>query len=382
LSAHIEKVILSRDGDIGGLASLIRAGPLLFTTARDGHRNPGTTAVVPDLAGEAEAQCEIAYGGIAQLLRRAGCGPEAVVRLDHVTSSQDWLPRRQTVRQKYFGRPAPLASTGVAARMDGINMLSACAIAVTDPSEKEVLVPGPKYGMHNISSLVRGGPFLFVSGIRGTVDPRNGRAQPEETPEAFAAQTQTAYAIIAAILGEAGVDANRILRIDSYVRDVGRASDEDAACAAVVPGLRCAKTLVGLPLGARGEVEITALALAPGRETAVARTVLDDGHTVAVAAAGYVFVGDCRAGRPAPGDREGQLRAALDALESALRSAGSALSRTVRLDLYLRDIHFAPAARDLLRRRFGDSPPVLFVVGAELEDLLEVKLAAIALQGG
>lgn len=380
--AGISKSILAMEDAVEGLAGVVRAGPLLFTAGCDGHRDLDTRAIIPALAGNAEDQCENAYGGIERLLRRGGCGPDAIVRLDHVTSSQDWLPRRQAIRQKHFGRPAPLASTGVAARMEGINMLSACAIAVADPTDKEVLVSGPKYGMQNISSLVRGGPFLFVSGIRGTTDPRSGRALPEETAESFAAQTRTAFEIITAILGEAHAGADRILRLDCHIRDINRAGEEAALRTSAFPELQCASTVVGLPLGARGEVEVTALALAPGHGAPLVHAAGDSASPSVIGAAGFLFVGECRASRPAPTDRSGQLEAALNALETALRRARSDLSHTVRLDLYLRDIHFARAARAQLLRRFRGSPPVVFVTGADLEDLLEVKLGAIALQGG
>jgi len=382
MTAGLPKEILVPHGGAGGLPGLVRAGPLLFTTGCDGHLDPVSDAIDPELAGKVEEQCENAYGGVGRLLARAGAGAGSIVRLDHVTSSQDWLPRRQTIRQKHFGRPAPLASTGVAARMQGINMLTATAIAVANPADKEVLVSGPRYGMHNISSLVRGGPFLFVSGIRGTIDPRNGRALPEETPESFAAQARLAYEIIAAILAEVGAGPDRILRLDGYIRDIQCAAEEIAIRAAVLEDARSAGTVVALPLGARGEVEITALALAPGHGARVVHAVADGVRPGVVGAAGFLFVGECRATPALPADRAGQLEGALSALDDALRGAGSNLSRVVRLDLYLRDVHFAAAARAGLKRRFGDNPPVVFVAGADLEDLLEVKLAAIALAGG
>lgn len=381
MTSGLPKVVLALAGGTGGLPALVRAGPLLFTGGCDGHRDPASGAIVPALAGQVEEQCEIAYGGLERLLSQAGAGPGSIVRLDHVTSSQDWLPRRQTIRQKHFGRPAPLASTGVAARMQGINMLTAAAVSVMDPADKAVLVPGPRYGMHNISALVRGGPFLFVSGIRGTVDPRDGRALPEETPASFAAQVRLAYEIIVAILAEAGAGADRILRLDCYVRDIQRAAEERAIRSDVLSGEGAAGTVVALPLGARGEVEVTALALAPGQGDRVVHAVADAARPGVVGAAGFLFVGDCRATPAAAADRAGQLDGALRALDDALRRAGSNLSRVVRLDLYLRDVNFAAHARDRLRQRFGERAPALFLAGADLDDLLEVKLAAIALSG-
>ena len=383
---EMTKTILVRDDPAKGLAGLIQAGPLLFTAGCDGHRDLATREIVPELAAEAERQCENAYGKIGELLRRANAGYANVVRLDHVTSSQDWLPRRQTIRGKLFGRPAPLASTGVAAKMHGINMLTAFAIAVAAPSDKEVLIPGARYGMTNISSAVRGGPFLFIAGIRGTVDPRTGATLPEETPDSFGKQVRKCYEIINAILTEAGAGPSAILRIDAYIRDITR-RDEDARIRREVLGeAPCASTTVGLPLGARGEVEITTLALAPGESKRLA-VAAKHGLPDVVAGGGFFFVGECRGNLVVAtgevdtqlgADRAGQLERALDVLGERLRQAGSSLARVVRLEVYLRDINFAPEAHAILGRRFGSDPPVVSVMGAELDDLVEAKLNAIA----
>jgi len=384
---EVAKKILVRDDPVEGLAGLIKAGPFLFTAGCDGHRDLATGKIVPELAGDVERQCENAYGKIDELLGHADAGYSGVIRLDHVTSSQDWLPRRQVIRGNHFGRPAPLASTGVAAKMHGINMLTAFAIAVAAPSEKQVLVPGATYGMKHISSAVRGGPFLFISGIRGNVDPRTQASLPEETPESFGEQLRTCYEIIDSILREAGADADAILRLDCYIRDIRR-RDEDARIRRQILGnVACASTVVGLPLGARGEVEITTLALAPGnskRAAAAAQAGLPD----VVAGGGFLFVGECSGNLTLPtgevdrsliADRAGQLERALAVLDHRLRQAGSSLARVVRLELYLRDINFAPEANAILRRRFGNDPPVVSLMGAELDDLVEAKLNAIAI---
>jgi 2-iminobutanoate/2-iminopropanoate deaminase len=385
--AETTKTILARDDRAHGLATLIKAGPLLFTGGFDGHRDAATGRIVPALAGEAERQCENAYTAIAEHLARAGASCADVVRLDHVTSSQDWLPRRQTIRGRMFGQPAPLASTGVAAKMAGINMLTAFAIAVADPADKNVLVTGAPFRMSNISSAVCGGPLLFVSGIRGTLDPRSGAARAEESDESFGEQLRTCYEIIGAILREAGSGVEAIVRIDSYVRDIARRSEDAALRAQVLGDVACASTVVGLPLGARGEVEITTLALTPGiRKQVIAAH--RDGLPDVVSGGGFIFVGECRGNvsastgevdRSLVAQRAGQVERALFVLEEQLRRAGSDLAHVVRLELYLRDIHFAPQAQAILARRFGDAPPVTAVVGAELDDLVEAKLNAIAI---
>ncbi|MGE3923652.1 MAG: hypothetical protein AB7G13_12030 [Lautropia sp.] len=353
-----------------GLATLVRAGPFLFTAGCDGHRDRDTGKVRPELAGAAEAQCENAYGRIQDLLAAAGVGMEAVVRLDHVTSSQDWLARRQTVRQKYFGRPAPLASTGIAARMAGINMLTASAIAMADPRDKAVLVSGPKYGMNNISSAVRGGPLLFLSGLRGHVDPRTGKTVEEETPNAFEAQTRLCHGLLQAILDEADIDVSRVLRIDNYIRE-RRCADKAAALVdECLGGAARAVTTIALPLGARGEVELTALAaFGTGQIRRVAPGV--------VSACGFHFIGQTFAPDTGRGDAESELLGALTVLERRLAQAGSTLESLVRLEIYLDDIYFAIPALDILSSRLQPNPPAVCVMGADL-GCAQAMLVAIA----
>jgi enamine deaminase RidA (YjgF/YER057c/UK114 family) len=371
------------DGPIDGFAGVVQAGPLLFTSGCDGHRDRATGRIVPDLAADAERQCENAYGRLDDLLRRAGASMDRIVRLDHFTSSQDWLPRRQGVRQRIFGKPAPLASTGVAAKMSGLNMITASAIAVLDAADKEVLVPGPRYAMENIASAVRGGPFVFVSGIRGTVDPRTRNRVVEETPEAFGLQTRLCYEVIAAILAECHCAADTLLRLDVFMRDGSRSDEDEAIRRAVLRDTMCAATRVALPLSARGEVEITALAAAPG----IAKQTLaaTEGEPVATCADGFVFVGECR-GSTAQDERhvapdrriERQLAHAVDVMQATLRRAATSLANLVRIEVYLRDIYKADAIARQLAELLSESPPTLVIAGAELEDGVDVKLNGIA----
>lgn len=373
----MDKQILAWHSDTHGLPALVAAGPLLFTGGCDGHRGGPAGAILPQLAGEPELQSEIAYRAIEKLLRQADCALSSVVRLDHLTSSQDWLPRRQSVRQRFFGRPAPLASTGIAAKMNGINMLTASAIAVRDLQAKQVLIPGAKYGMENLASAVRGGPFVFLSGIRGTRDPRNATALPEETADSFPTQTRLCYDLIGEILASLGASPASVLRLDCYLRDINRASEEAAIRRDWLGGAECVSTVVGLPLGARGEVEITALALDPAHSKRIHRPKLP-GTVPVIEAGGFLFA---HATPASATGKEAQLQSALSVLEASLEAAGSSLSRTVRLDVYLKDIYFAELACRLLRRRFGESPPAVCTTGAELAGSVEVALGAIAVCG-
>ena len=51
----------------------------------------------------------------------------------------------------------------------------------------------------------------------------------------------------------------------------------------------------------------------------------------------------------------------------------------MRLELCLRDIYFANAAEAMLRETFGEDCPAVAMIGADLENPVEVKLNAIAI---
>jgi len=380
----MHKEVIVPAGPVAGFPGVVRAGPLLFVSGCDGHRDPATGRIDPELYAQAERQCENAYGRIGRLLRAAGASLDDVVRLDHFTSSQEWLARRQSVRGRLFGKPAPLASTGIAAKMEGLNMVTAAAIAIAPPATKRVRVDGTRYGMANISSAVEGGPFLFLSGIRGTFDPRNGSRIAEEGDTSFAEQTRVCYEVITSILGECGATARNVLRLECYHRDRHRTRQDERIRREVLGDVACPAVQVALPLSARGEVEITALAALPHFEVETVEPT-PEGPGVA-RAGGFVLVGECRGiGRDLSpeclrlvADPVAQTERALDILEASLARCGSTLADLVRVEVYVRDIYDATAVLAGVRERLGDKGPSIVVIGAELGDALEVKISAIA----
>ena len=380
------KEVLVRDDPVAGFAGVVRAGPLLFTSGCDGHRDPATGAVDPALAGQGGRQTDISYGHVARLLERAGAAPSAVARIDHFTSSQDWIAERQVRRARVFGRPSPHGSTGVAAKMSGINMLTTAVVAVAADAEHDVVVAGADYGIGHISALVRAGPLLFLSGIRGTADPRNRTAVPEETAGSFAAQTRICYELVADILERGGSASEAIVRLDRYVRDRNRAAEEAAIGAELLGPLDAVSTSIPLPMGMHGEVEITALALADGAGKEVCARDRDGRPTV-VRGGGFVFIGGCdgaadgATGEPVAalaGDIPGQVDNALAVLEARLGAGATDLAGAVRVECYLRDIYAEEVFRRRAREAFGAAPPALIVAGAELGGIDEVRLNAIA----
>jgi len=380
------KKILVHDDPIVGFAGVVQAGALLFTSGCDGHRDPRTGAIDPSLAGQATCQTDNSYGYIELLLERAGVTPAAVARIDHFTSSQDWIAERQVKRAEYFGKPSPHGSTGVAARMAGLNMVTTAVVAAAPEAEHEVVVTGADYGIAHISSLVRAGPLLFLSGIRGTLDPRTGTAIEEETINSFAVQTRVCYEVIAAILDQGNKSSDAIVRFDRYVRDRNRAYEEAAIGDGVLGRVDAVSTSIPLPMGMHGEVEVTALALADTSDKQVcARSA--DGQPTVIRGGGFVFVGSCDGandgdtGDPAiglAGDIPGQIDNALAILSQRLGAGGSNLASVVRLECYLRDIYAGEILLERAAALFGEEPPAVIVAGADLGGIDEVRLNAIA----
>jgi enamine deaminase RidA (YjgF/YER057c/UK114 family) len=381
----MQKEILVRDDPIPGFAGLVRAGPLLFTAGCDGYRDIVDNRIDPQLSGNAAAQSIHSYRKIERLLANAGAKPSSVARIDHFTSSQDWLEIRSVIRAQVFGRPAPHASTGVAAKMAGINMLTTAAIAAADASDHLVILGGDVFGTPRIATAVKVGPLIFLSGVRGIVDPRDGSRIDEETPAAFPAQVGLCYEMIGEALQRCGLSGERVVRVDTYARDRNRLPEERALRAKIAPSMAAVSSMMALPLGMRGEVEITVIAAANGHPT---KTLTGPrGEVQAVSAGGFVFIGACAGAEESPtgvaqsdlaGQTGGQIDAAIAALDARLTAMGSDLSRLVRLEVYLRDIYAERLFLEKAAPLLSAYPPVLLIAGAELEGINEVQLCAIA----
>jgi len=241
----IERDLAGRDSR--GFPLVVRAGGLLFSRACDG------------VAGAVGAQCDRAYGELQRILAAAGVGLEQVVRLDHFTESQGWLAERQKVRAAFFGRPAGLASTGVASRLRPPNCLRVAAVALAAGVRKEVLVDGASFGMPAIASLVAGGGYLFLSGILND----GSHSGPSDASQSeMVRQTQGCFATIDALLLRAGVSRRNVVRYDIYVSEAeaaaGSLGETAASPVAAVHG-------AFLPFGGRDCLEVTTMArILPG----------------------------------------------------------------------------------------------------------------------
>ena len=106
----------------------------------------------------------------------------------------------------------------------------------------------------------------------------------------------------------------------------------------------------------------------------------------AVVAGGLVFVSAVSGigpdGKPAGSDITSQTRAALDRLREVLAAAGSSLSQTLSVQVYLERAGDFDAMNAVYRQAFADLPPARTTVVADLPPDLLVTMAAVAAPAG
>lgn len=315
-----------------------RAGPFVLTGGFDGVASGG----VP---GSIRQQCDHAYAALADALATHGLTAGSVVRLDHFTQSQGWLAERQTARADVFGRPAPLASTGVASRQRPGNLLTVAAIALADGAP-EVLLPGDRYGMPAIATAMRAGDWLFVSGllVRAPTD---------------------AVRQLREVLAAARLAPGALFRVDRYVADLVQA--ESVAAGLGTDGV--ASPVAVLPFADPDQLEITALATA-----APIRRLASQGSVV-VEAGGVAATGMLESS--AADTLEVELEVCVERLVALLGSVGRGLGDVARLELCLSRIGDDALVRDRLAALLPEPRPALLVWGGGVGGR-HLRLSAIA----
>lgn len=404
------KEVLLADERNRGCAAVVRAGPYLFISGSDGHRSLATEQIDPAFTWQPEAQCRNSYERIIRRLERCGYDATCVVWLEHFVSSQEWLHLRLAIWRDYFGMRGT-AGGGAEGFMSGINMLTTTVLAVT-PDTEHIAVEGPpttalpgpwterarwvkrsylpSFSLENIrcSRAVQAGDLIFTVGVRGHIDPVTGRVAPVETPEAFPAQIRNSYAEYRAFLSKAALGLEDLVRVDSHIRNVNRAEEYWQTCGELLGGpIPFATAPVGMPVGGTGEMDMCAVARAPGVAKEVAWLSERPHVAQAVRAAGLVFASGCNGLRDAKsgaplgescGDVRAQVRHALRRLEAALGRFEVGLERVLRLDVVLRNVHLEDDVIGDLCKGCGPNPPAITVSGGAPQEGAEVELAAIA----
>jgi 2-iminobutanoate/2-iminopropanoate deaminase len=129
--------------------------------------------------------------------------------------------------------------------------------------QREVIAP-PVPGLdalrcldQQVSTLVRGGEFLFVSGLTA-VDPNSGERMPGTTTS----ETRQILANLKLILEAAGSSLDKVVKVNVLLHSMLEAPNMNEVFARVFPEPPPARTVCGvcLPEGVRVMIECTALA--------------------------------------------------------------------------------------------------------------------------
>ncbi|MEZ5737131.1 MAG: RidA family protein [Novosphingobium sp.] len=226
-------------GQINRFPASARAANLILTATSVGRLAGGD-------GGQASTQ---AYLRLLTSLANHGLTASSMIRLDHFTQSQGWLAARQKARAACFGMPAPLASTGIATPQERDCLLTVSGIALAE-GEARLVAAGAEHNMPAIAAAVRGGPFLFISGILS-----DGKGS---------AQSQIEYCLrkIEDLLAMENLTPESLLRLDIFAE-----SQEAVSRAVDVMRTRwpAASFVTGGGPGLfeqEGQIEINALALA------------------------------------------------------------------------------------------------------------------------
>lgn len=385
--ACLKREVLLDDERGRGIPAVVKYGPYLFVAGSDGHRDLETEKVIPDLYNKAPEQCRNAYGRVARRLEKAGYSGRCAVWAQNFTSGQHWRLERMATWPDHFGEAehAQVVSFGSQCWMSGINMLTATVMAMTPDLPRQVGVPQPHRG--RASRVTRCGKLVFVIGVRGRENFLSGEPAPEEVPEAFPIQLANSYDNLQSHMRRCGGDEDAFVRVDSCIRDIGRIADWHQVTTSRFGGkIPFAHYTVGTILGSRGEMEVGAVAVAPGVPKDVAWFSHAPDTAQATRGGDLVFVTACSGLRNTQGeivdglggDHRGQVRQAIENLEAGLARFDVGPERLLRMDIYVRDIYFEDELVDEIRRRLGADTPAITVVSGAPADGAVVEVTAIA----
>ena len=264
---------------------------------------------------------------------------------------------------------------------------------------REVIVASPR--AHDagssferaVSTLVRGGDFLFVSGL-AAVDPHSG----ERVRGTTASETRQILANLKQLLEAAGSSLDRVVKVNVLLHSMLEAPNMNEVYARFFPDPPPARTVCGarLPDDAKVVIECTALVY-PMTEN-LPRSVIEPKnprlnvsrsanlpHVPGICVGPYIFLSGMGPIGPETGEREHgpiaeQIRTTLRNMQHMLESAGSSLERVVRVHVVLADLAYLPEMERVYREFFPIDPPARMAWSMELRfgNGCEIECVALA----
>lgn len=319
-----------------------KVGELVFV----GGQGPDAAAPVAAPPGDVRGQARAAFDALAQLLEKAGGDLSDVIDLVSLHTDARAIDTVFEVGRERFGADFP-AWTPVAVTALPVpgTLVTLSAVAHLGDAPKRCVVPDTIMWWHDLpaSAGCRKGDLLFVAGMYGSDADGN-----VNTPGDHAGQARNALNRVKEICELAGASLDDVIAVTSFHQDprwipavasvyegefFGAGGGGPAWSAVGVPGL--------LRLGMLGQYRAVAGA---GSETMLA-----------------AGTGAPPAGKDGDvlhrGDPDAQARAAFDALEGSLATAGMSLADVVQLVSFHIDAEAFEAAARVGRGLLGSGDP-------------------------
>jgi enamine deaminase RidA (YjgF/YER057c/UK114 family) len=220
---------------------IVRAGDLVFLSGLVSRRGQDDQPV----PGPVPVQVKTILDNAGVLLRTAGLSYEDVVASRVFLVDEATFSGMNDEYREYFPSAPPARATAIAGLMGASSLVEITLVATA--GEREGLGPPVSPGLP-LSTGVRAGRFVFLSGVLGNTD---------DNADDLAGQTREVFARIRRTLDAGQLSFGDVVDNTVYVTDVWKTPTIDQLSAAIFPSHPPARTLVGMGLVARaGLVEM------------------------------------------------------------------------------------------------------------------------------
>jgi reactive intermediate/imine deaminase len=231
----------------------VKSGNTLFLSGLV-SRNGKDNTMVP---GDVQVQTKTVLDNADALLKAAGMSLSDVVSSRIFLTDVSAFQAMNTAYRAYFPKDPPARATVKAALTAPELLVEITLVAVKDASRQAVTTPAadgtPGAPNPNLSSAIRAGRRLYVSGILGNT--------PENVTD-VRAQTREALSRIGRTLTAAGYDWSHVVDCIVYLPTMSKFAEMNAAYQEVVKSEFPARATVGVDLmNAEGLVEIMVVAV-------------------------------------------------------------------------------------------------------------------------